>query len=56
MGLGVELDSSKYDIFITRTRLVAPYVQATHQRLLHRAGDELNSAAWRHDLSSSPNL
>ena len=25
-GLGLELDSSKYDIFITRTRLVARYM------------------------------
>ncbi len=26
LGLGVELDSSKYDIFVTRTRLVARYM------------------------------
>lgn len=26
LGLGLELDSSKYDIFITRTRLVARYM------------------------------
>ena len=26
LGLGFELDSSKYDIFITRTRLVARYM------------------------------
>ena len=26
VGLGFELDSSKYDIFITRTRLVARYM------------------------------
>ncbi len=26
LGLGLELDSSKYDIFVTRTRLVARYM------------------------------
>ena len=26
LGLGIELDSSKYDILITRTRLVARYM------------------------------
>jgi hypothetical protein len=40
LGLGLELDSSKYDIFITRTRLWPLYVSATVPRLLHRTGDE----------------
>lgn len=30
LGLGLELDSSKYDIFVTRTRLVARYMFSRH--------------------------
>ena len=57
LGLGLELDSSKYDIFITRTQLVARYMftKQQYQRLLHRTGDEF-LAARRHEPSPSPNL